>query len=306
MAASGSTEGHFARSWRRLPENVRAAAWITIGTIFFASNDALVKSMGAEIHPVQMALFRYAIGFILLTPMFIRLGSAGLATKRPGMHFMRALIAGVGQAGVFYAVVHLKLANATAISFSRPLFVTVLAVLILGETVGWRRWTATLVGFGGVLVMLRPGQIGIDPASIVAVVCALLFGLGLILIRFLARTEPAPRILFYYHAFGVLMFAGPAAWLWAPPTAFQWFLLLMIGVLTTAAMVCFVRGFTIGEASVVGPMEYTRLVYAALIGFFIFSEVPDAGTWIGAAIIVASTIYIARHEAKAGGRAPIG
>jgi drug/metabolite transporter (DMT)-like permease len=80
----------------------------------------------------------------------------------------------------------------------------------------------------------------------------------------------------------------------------------MIGVLTTAAMVCFVRGFTIGEASVVGPMEYTRLVYAALIGFFIFSEVPDAGTWIGAAIIVASTIYIARHEAKAGGRAPIG
>ena len=301
-----ATGGNVARAWQGLPQNVRAAAWITVGTIFFAANDAMVKSVGAEIHPIQMALFRYAIGFVLLSPIFLRLGRSGLATKRPGMHFMRALIAGIGQAGVFYAVVHLKLADATAISFSRPLFVTVLAVLILGETVEWRRWAATLVGFGGVLVMLRPGQIGIDPASIVAVVCALLFGLGLILIRFLARTEPAPRILFYYHAFGVLMFAGPAAWLWTPPTAFQWFLLLMIGALTTAAMVCFVRGFTIGEASVVGPMEYTRLVYAALIGFFVFSEVPDAGTWAGAAIIVASTIYIARHEAKAGGRVPIG
>jgi drug/metabolite transporter (DMT)-like permease len=306
MLTLGSTNGPLARSWRRLPENARAAAWITVGTIFFAANDVIVKSVGADIHPVQMSLFRYALGFLLLSPMFFRSGLSGLVTKRPAMHLLRALIAGIGQAGVFYAVVHLQLADVTAISFSRPLFVTALAVVILGETVGWRRWAATLVGFGGVLVMLRPGQIGADPAILVAVVSALLFGLGLILIRLLAATEPAPRILFYYHAFGVLMFAGPAAWLWTPPTVIQWLLLSMIGVLTTAAMVCFVRGFMIGEASVVGPMEYTRLVYAALIGFFAFSEVPDAGTWVGAAIIVASAIYIARHETMVGGRAPAG
>jgi drug/metabolite transporter (DMT)-like permease len=295
-----------ARAWRRLPDNARAALWITVGTVFFASNDAAVKFVGADIHPVQMALFRYGLAMILLAPLFARLGWSGLRTKRLGLHFVRALIAGVGQAGVFYAVVHLPLADATAISFSRPLFVTVLAVVILGEIVGWRRWAATLVGFGGVLVMMRPGHMGIDPASIVAVVSALLFGLGLVLIRLLAATDPPPRILFYYHLFGVLMFAAPAAWLWTPPTGLQWILLVLIGVLTTAAMVCFVRGFATGESSVVGPMEYTRLVYAALLGFFVFSEVPDLWTWTGAAIIVASTVYVARREAMAGPRVPGG
>lgn len=306
MAAVGSAGSSVARAWRGLPDNARAALWITVGTIFFASNDAMVKFVGADIHPVQMALFRYALGLILLAPLFARLGWSGLGTRRLGLHFLRALIAGVGQAGVFYAVVHLHLADATAISFSRPLFLTVFAVVILGESVGWRRWAATLAGFGGVLIMIRPGQIGIDPASLVAVASAFLFGLGLVLIRLLAATDPPPRILFYYHLFGVLMFAGPAIWLWTPPTGLQWALLFLIGVLTTAAMVCFVRGFAAGEASVVGPMEYTRLVYAALIGFFVFSEVPDVWTWVGAAVIVASTVYVARREAMAGGRMPAG
>jgi drug/metabolite transporter (DMT)-like permease len=289
-------------SWAALPPNARAAILITVGTIFFAVNDAMVKFIGGEIHPVQMALFRYAIGFVLLAPMFARLGRAGLRTKRPWLHAARAILACSAQAGVFYAVVHLPLADATAISFSRPLFVTALAVVLLGETVGWRRWAATGIGFVGVLVMMRPGQTGFDSAALVAVVCAIAFGLSLILIRILAATDPPLRILFYYHVIGVVMFAGPSAWLWEDPTAIQWPILFLIGVLTTVAMICFVRAFATGEASVVGPMEYVRLVYAALIGYVVFSEVPDAVTGIGAAIIVAATLYVARVEAMAGRR----
>ena len=289
-------------AWSKLPANVRGALLIAIGSLFFAANDAMVKFVGSDVHPVQIALVRYSMGILLLLPMFVRLGLSGLKTGRAGLHLARSLVAGIGQVGVYYAVVNLMLADATAISFSRPLFITVLAVLLLGEAVGWRRWSATLIGFAGTVVMVRPGHMGFTPASMVAVVSALLFALSLMLIRRLSSTEPPPRILFYYHAFGTLIFLWPALRLWVMPSALQWLLLLLIGVLTTIGMVCFVRGFAAGEASIVGPMEYTRLIYAALIGYFVFAELPDAWTWVGAGIIVGSTLYVARHEAMSGPR----
>ena len=266
----------------------------------------MVKYVGGNIHPVQIALIRYSLGVVLLAPMFVRLGLTGLKTARIGLHLGRALVATIGQLAVYYAVVHLMLADATAIMFSRPLFITVLAVVLLGETVGWRRWSATIVGFAGMVVMVRPGQMGFDPVSMVAIAAALLFALSLVLIRKLASTEPPARILFYYHVSGSLLFLGPALWLWVAPSALQWLLLFLIGVLTTIGMVCFVRGFAVGEASIVGPMEYSRLVYAALIGYFVFAELPDAWTWVGAAIIVASTLYVTRHEAMSGRRPMVG
>jgi len=293
-------------AWSKLPGNVRGALLILLGSMFFAANDAMVKFVGGNIHPVQIALIRYSLGVVFLAPMFVGLGLTGLKTARIGLHLGRALVATIGQLAVYYAVVHLMLADATAIMFSRPLFITVLAVVLLGETVGWRRWSATIVGFAGMVVMVRPGQMGFDPASMVAIAAALLFALSLVLIRKLASTEPPARILFYYHVSGSLLFLGPALWLWVEPSALQWLLLFLIGVLTTIGMVCFVRGFAVGEASIVGPMEYSRLVYAALVGYFVFAELPDAWTWVGAAIIVASTLYVTRHEAMSGRRPMVG
>ena len=293
-------------AWRKLPANARGALLISIGSIFFAANDAMVKFVGGDIHPMQIALIRYSLGVLLLSPMFMRLGLSGLKTRRPGLHLVRALVASIGQVGVYYAVVNLMLADVTAIMFSRPLFITILAVLLLGESVGLRRWSATAIGFAGMVVMVRPGHFGVDPGSVIAIGSALLFALSLTLIRMLASSEPPPRILFYYHGFGALVFLAPALWLWVSPSPLQWLLLILIGMLTTIGMVCFVRGFAVGEASIVGPMEYTRLIYAALIGYFVFAEIPDAWTWVGAAIIVASTLYVARHEAMSGRRPMVG
>jgi drug/metabolite transporter (DMT)-like permease len=287
-------------AWLRLPPNARGALWITVGTMVFALNDTFVKILGGTIHPVEMVFFRYCVGMLVMTPVFLRAGREIMTTQKLPLHIGRGIIAGIGQAGAFYAVVHLLLADATAVQFSRPLFMTLLAVFILGETVGWRRWTATLVGFGGVLVMVRPGHTGFDIAWIVAIVTALIFALAMILIRKLAQTEPPTRIIFYYHLTGVGFFVLPTVWVWQTPTAEEWFFLVMIGLTTTAAMVCFVRGLAVGEASIVGPMEYTRLIYAALLGYFLFAEIPVIWTWIGAAIIVASALYIARREAFAG------
>jgi drug/metabolite transporter (DMT)-like permease len=286
-------------AWVRLPANAQGALWVTVGTVIFAANDTLIKTLGGTIHPIEMVFFRYCVGALILVPVFWRARSDLMTTRRLPLHIARGIIAGIGQAGSFYAVVHLLLVDATAVQFSRPLFMTFLAIFILGETVGWRRWVATLVGFGGVIVMLRPGYTGLDIAWGVALATALIFAVAMILIRKLSQTESATRILFFYHLTGLSFFLLPAVWVWRTPVGIEWLLLFLIGLLTTIAMVCFVRGLTVGEASIVGPMEYTRLIYAAILGYLLFAEVPVIWTWVGAAIIVASAIYIARREAFA-------
>ncbi len=281
--------------FRALPANAQGALWILIGSLFLSANDAVVKTLGADFHPIQMALFRYAIGMVLLLPWFVKAGREAWRTERMRTHFARAVVAGIGQAAVYYGVIHLYLADATAVAFTRPLFLTLLAVLFLGEIVGWRRWSATAFGFAGVLVMVRPGGAEFDIAWAVALVAAVLFALGIVFIRRLAATEPSVRILFYYHVFGIVLFVGPSAAVWQPPAPDQLGLLMAIGALTCVGMVCFVQGFSIGEASFVGPFEYLRLLYAAAIGFWLFAEIPSVWTGIGAAMIVASALYIARR-----------
>jgi drug/metabolite transporter (DMT)-like permease len=229
------------------------------------------------------------------------MGWSGLKTTRPGIHAFRLVIACVAQIGTFYAVIHLLLADATAISFSRPLFTTIIAVFLLSEIVGWRRWTATAMGFIGVIVMVRPDAGSIDPTVLIAVATAAAFAFANVLIRVMAKTEPPNRILFYYHGGAMILFILPTWFVWITPVPGDWLLLFAIGVLTTVGMIGFVRGFSVGEASAVGPMEYTRLIYAALLGYYLFAEIPDIWSGVGAAIIVGSTLYIARRAARAKG-----
>ena len=284
-------------SWLRLPSNLRGILWITMGTVAFAFNDVVVKTLGRTIDAFELAFFRYVTGLIFLGPLFIRAGISGLRTSRLGMHGIRLVLASVAQIGVLISVINLPLATATSLSFSRVLFTTFVAVLLLKEIVGPRRWTATAIGFAGVLIMVRPGGEGIDPIALIAIGSAMTFAVANVLIRVLSSTEPPIRILFYYHLGGTAVFAVPAIVVWQTPVGIEWLLALGIGVLTTMGMAAFVRGFAVGEASVIGPMEYTRLIYATILGFFIFAEIPDAWTIAGALIIVGCTSYIARMEA---------
>ena len=283
-----------------LPPNLRGAVFVVLGTAFFVLTDIIVKFTGDRIHPAQMSIFRYGVGFILLMPLFIRAGPERLKSKRIKLHFFRAILASLGQAGIFYAVIHLHLADATAMTFTRPLFLTILAIFVLKEVVSGHRWGATIIGFVGVIVMMRPFGGEIDIAWFVALLTAFLFASGLIIIRVLARDDPPGTILFWYHIFGMIIFAGPAAYVWVNPTPVEWLLLMGIAASTAVGMNFFVRGFSIGESSLMGTMEYIRLVFAAVAGYLIFLEVPDIWTWVGAAIIVSATLYITRHEATKG------
>ena len=289
-------------AWLRLPPNMRGILWVVFGTLAFALNDLLVKTLGKTMTPFQLAFFRYAIGFAIMSPVFLRMGVSGLRTARPGIHIVRLVIACIAQVGVYTSVVYLPLADATALSFSRILFTTVIAVLILREVVTRGRWGATLVGFVGVIVMARPGGV-IDPIVFVAIGAACTFAMANIMIRMMSTTEPPNRILFYYQAGGLLIFAGPAIWFWETPASLlAWSMAAGIGVLTALGMIGFIRGFAVGEASVIGPTEYIRLIFATIFGLFLFGEVPDVWTVVGALIIVGSTSLIARSEARKRGR----
>ena len=233
-----------------------------------------------------------------MAPVFLRMGTVGLKTSRPGIHGARLIIACIAQVGVYTAVVYLPLADATALAFSRILFTTIVAVIVLREVVSGGRWTATFAGFVGVIIMVRPGG-DIDPIALVAIGGACTFAVANVMIRLMSTTEPPNRILFYYQAGGILVFLPPTVLLWqTPPDLVSWLMALAIGILTAVGMIGFIRGFAVGEASVIGPTEYIRLIFAAGFGLLIFGEVPDGWTITGALIIVACTSFIARMESR--------
>ncbi len=285
-------------AWSGLPPNFRGILWLCAGTLIFAIVDVFVKTLGRKFDVFEITLFRYASGLLVLCPVFMRMGWADLRTQKFGLHCLRMGLAFVAQVLVILSVIYMPLADATAFMFSKPLFTTIVAVILLHELVTARRWVATALGFVGVLVMLRPGSSGIEAIALVAVGAAVTFAVANVLIRLLARTEPTNRILFYYHIGGVLVFTVPAILVWRNPVGIEWALLAFIGVFTTMGMVCFMRAFAVGEANAVGPAEYTRLIYAALFGMILFAEIPSPWTILGAAIIIGSAYYIAREEAR--------
>ena len=290
--------GAITRILGSLPGNFRGIIWLSLGAFLFAVVDVFVKSLGGRFDPLQISFFRYGLGLVFLAPVFLSLRVSGLRTNRMPLHLLRMSLAFMAQLGIFVTVMHMPLADATAFMFSKPLFTTLIAVIVLAEVVTRQRWLATVIGFLGVLILVRPGAGAVDPFAFIALGSALTFATANVLIRKLSTTEPTRRILFYYHIGGTILFSVPAAWVWTNPIGIEWLKLVGIAGFTTLGMFCFLRAFTVGEANAVGPAENLRLIYAALFGYFIFAEIPSIWTAVGAAVIVGSTYYIARAEAR--------
>ena len=282
--------------WDELPANLRGALWILLAAGLLTGLGAMVKHLGKDIPPVQMVFVRSLVAVSVIAPFMLRSGWAGFRTKRPGMHLLRALVGTLGMFCVFYAFAHLPLAETVAIVFSRPLFAVWLAILFLGETVGWRRISAALVGFAGVLVMVRPGSAAFDPASLYAVTAAVTAGSIAVIIKKMSATESTSSIILWFSVGSAVITAIPAIVVWVPPAPVQWAYLISIGIVGAVGMAAMTKGFSTGETSFVTPFDYSRLLYATALGFFIFGEAPDAWSAMGALIIVASGYYIARRE----------
>lgn len=292
------------RRWFLLAPNVRGAIWILVHVAVITVMVVFVKLVGRDVPTIELVFFRAAVGLLVILPFVLRAGRAAVATKHLDMHVLRALLTFASMMAFYFTFARLPLADATAMIFTMPLFLIVLAALFLGERVRLRRTMATITGFLGVLIVLRPGAVALDPVMLAALTIGLMDAAVAVVVKKLAGTERPVTIIFYLSVFILAFAAVPTAFYWRNPTWLELGLLASIGALTTFAQVFSILAWRIGETTAVAPFIYAQLILAALVGYFLFAEVPDVWTGAGAAVIAASTFYIMRREAKlkAGGR----
>ena len=276
-------------------DTLRGAFWLILGAMIGIGTWTIVKTLGQELPSIEIAWFRALAGMIVIIPFVLRTGLSGFRTEHPGMHIVRGVNASAILALAFYAITALPIAQVTSISFSRPLFLLVLAMLILNEKIRAHRAIATVVGFIGVLIIVRPGA-DMHPAMIAALTNAVLTAFGVILIKIMSRTERIGTMIFYVTLTQTVVLAIPTYFYWQTPTWEQLLLLSGMGVTGTLLQACMVRAYRAAEASALAPFEYTRLIFASLVGYFVFDEVVDNYTWAGAALLICATFYIARRE----------
>ncbi len=282
--------------WLTLAPNVRGALWLLLSAALFTVMAVLAKTLGGRLDSFQVAFFRLIFGLLVILPWLIRGGVASIKTHYPVLQLVRGVVGSSAMLCGFYAMIHLPLADALAYNFTKALFVVPLAYFMLSEPAGPRRIGAVLVGFVGVLVMLRP-TVEIDPAALVALGGALLVALATMLVKIVANDKPV-TLMFYTGVVGTCVAAIPTYLVWQDPTWFELGLLMLMGAAGAGAHNCFIRGYREGEASAIVPFDYSRLVFAGIAGFVIFGDVPDWLTIVGAVVIVATTLYIARREAQ--------
>jgi len=235
---------------------------------------------------------------VALLPVLARSGLVVLRTTRLRTHLIRSAIQSVGMMSFFTALTLIPLAEVTALSFSAPLFATVLAILVMGERVRLRRISALILGFSGVLIVLRPGMDAISTGAVLVIASSFGWAVTMTIIKSLARTDSAVTITLYSGLFMAPITLVPALFVWVNPTAMQLLWMLAIGAAGTLGHVAFAQAFKLAEMSAVLPLDFLRLVWASLFGLWLFAEIPSLASWTGGLLIFSSASYIAFREAK--------
>ncbi len=276
----------------------RAMLLMLASTVMFGSMAVTIRLASSQLHPFEIAFFRNLFGLVFALPLLLRHGPGLLRTNHLSMYFARCLI-GIGSMLCgFWAIVHLPLAEAVSISYATPLFVTIGAVLVLGEVVRIRRWTAVLVGFVGVLLIVRPGAATFSVHTLAALAAAALSGCVAISIKFLSRTEKADAIVLYTTLLWVPMSLLPAMFVWVWPQGLTWLWIVLAGFFGTAGHMLWTRALKLGDASLLTPITFVQVLVVGLYGWLLFDETIDRYTALGAAIILGSNYYIALREAR--------
>ena len=278
--------------------NARGAAYVSAGSLMLVVMAALAKFLGSRIPAFELLFFRSFVGLLFVLPLFARDPLEPFRTKRLFMHFTRGTIGSAGNFCLFWTITHMMLANSMALQFSRPLWMIPLAIFFLGETVGMRRIVVSIVGFAGVWMYARPFTEGFDPNALVGALGALFAGLVVVAIKQLSKTESTKIIMFYYAFWNAVFAVIPAVYVWVQPTWKEFLLLVLLGFLGIAGQGMITKGFTTGDASALAPLDYSRIVYAAVIGFVIFGEIPGVWSFAGMALIVAASIYLVLAEKR--------
>ena len=264
---------------------LKGMAFMGVSTMAVASVNAIGHHISVEIHPFEIAFFRSLITVIILAPAIVRRKFAPLRTGRPGLLVARGLLDGASALFFFLALSLSPLAKVTALSFSAPLFAAVLAVLFLGEVLRIRRVAALAVGFAGTLVILRPGFVPLDLGAVSMLGFATLWGGAMVVTKELSRTESSLTIALC-SALVITPFALLAALpFWTTPNPAQLAWLVLIGALSSLRQMTLAEAFRHADATAVLPLDFTKLIFAAIIGAIAFGEIPTIGTWLGGLLI---------------------
>jgi len=274
-----------------------------VATLLFTVMDSIAKSLTAS-YPVQQVIWaRYFFQFALMLLLIPRLGIAGLLwTKRPGVHITRGLLLTVATGCMITAISMVPLADAYTITFTAPFLVTVLSIPLLKERVGWRRWTAVLVGFAGVLIVFRPFAAPVHWAMLLPLITAACFAVYQILTRKVSydSRETAFMMLFYLAWVGTAVMTAVVPAYWQPVAPGDWAWMVGTGALGATGHLILIRALRIAPASVLSPFIYSQIVWALGIGYLWFGDTPNAWMLIGCSVIVASGIYVFYREALVG------
>lgn len=274
----------------------------------FACLDATAKYLNQHMDTLQVVWARYASAFLLALVIYNPMSHPGLMrTARPMLQVARSALLLGSTFLNFFAIRYLQLDQALAIMFSTPFLVAVLAGPMLGEWVGWRRWAAILVGFAGVIVVTRPGAGGIHPAALFSLGGALCYAVYGISTRVLARTDSNETTLFYSNLVGALAMTPVLPFVWSAPTSLLVVLLMIAGgAFGSLGHYFLIAGHRLAPASVLSPYIYTQLVWAATLGYLVFGNVPSRWTLAGAAIVIASGLYLLYRERRLGREPSVG
>jgi drug/metabolite transporter (DMT)-like permease len=278
--------------------HLRAALLMLGSTVFFALMAVAIRLASATLHTFEIAFFRNFFGLMAALPLLLRHGPDLLRTTQLPRYLFRCIIGVVSMMAGFWAIGHLPLAHAVALSYSTPIFVTIAAVMFLHEQVRARRWAAVALGFVGVVIIVRPGSDSFTAGSLVALAAAVLSGIVAIQIKQLSKVEPADRIVFYTTLLWVPMSLLPALTVWEWPHGVVWVWVVAAGFLGTGGHMLWTRALKLGDVSALTPISFMQLPIVAVAGWLLFQEPLDRWTALGAGVIFVANAYIAHRESQ--------
>lgn len=265
-------------------------------TLLFTVMHTSVRHLTSDLHPFEVAFFRNALALLFFIPIIARSRGTLLKTNHFKWHLLRSAFNIVAMLIFFYALSITPLATVQALSFTAPLFTTILAVFILGERVRLRRWAAIAVGFTGVLIIIRPGIQPVELGTILVLCSASIWALTMVIIKRLSNTDSPLTITAYVTIFLTIMSLIPALLVWETPMGSQWSWLFFAAITGTLAQLCLAKAFAYADATIVLPIDFAKIIWGSALGYLFFGEYVSVYTWIGAVVIFASALYVAIRE----------
>ncbi len=274
-----------------IPNGPKGAGYMLVSATTISGMNGTVQFLSGSIHVFEVAFFRQIFGAIFLSVVFLRGGLAPLITQRFGLHLLRAVLNVIALLAYFYGLSLEPLAKVVALSLTAPIFATIGAVIFLHERMTTRRWSGLFVGLVGALIVLRPGFQAVSLGAMMVLLSNTVWAVALIVIKSLARTESAPTISLYAALLMTPIALVFALFVWQWPTANQLAWLVGIGVFGSIAQLCLSQSFRLVDATLVLPIDFTKIIWASLIGYVVFNQVPEIWVWIGATVTFAGVFY---------------